>query len=98
MAKTRELAELFRAIGSNDLVRANTLARTVASRHGARGQHRAERDLLGALDGARPPQNGAAVPTNAWQINSSLMPLFPQKQLVELELTPSIRDTLNELL
>jgi hypothetical protein len=26
------------------------------------------------------------------------MPLFPQKQLVELELTPSIRDTLNELL
>lgn len=98
MAKTRELAELFSAIGSNDLVRANILARTVAGRHGARGHHRVERDLLGALDAPRSPQNGATAPTNAWQMNSSLMPLRPQKRLAELELTPSIRNTVNELL
>jgi SpoVK/Ycf46/Vps4 family AAA+-type ATPase len=99
MPKTRELADLFRAIASNDFMRANTLARALAGRHGSRGQHRAERDLLAALgDGSRSGTNGTGAPIQAWQINNSLMPLHAIKHLPELELTPAIRATLEELL
>ncbi len=57
MPKTRELIELFRAIGSHDLAQAATLSRKLAAQHGAQGHYRAERDLLGALNGAAKPQN-----------------------------------------
>ena len=93
MPKTRELIELFRAIGSHDLAQAATLSRKLAAQRGARGQYRAERDLLGALNGmATPPTNGqnAALHTTG-SVGNTLMPLPASKQLSELELSPAVR-------
>ncbi len=93
MPKTRELIELFRAIGSHDLAQAATLSRKLAAQRGARGQYRAERDLLGALNGmATPPTNGqnAALHTT-WSVGNTLMPLPTSKQLSALELSPAVR-------
>lgn len=93
MPKTRELIELFRAIGSHDLAQAATLSRKLAAQRGARGQYRAERDLLGALNGmAKAPTNGqnAALQTT-WSVGGTLMPLPAVKHLSALELSPAVR-------
>jgi hypothetical protein len=75
MPKTKEMIELFRAIGSHDLARATTLSRKLAAQHGSRGQYRAERDLLGALNGAASgTSNGHHTPVNTtWSLGSALM-------------------------
>ena len=89
MPKKTELIELFRAIGSHDLARAAELSRKLAAQHGSRGQYRAERDLLGALNGsANGTSNGrhAAVNTT-WSLGSVLMPLSAPKRLLQLELS-----------
>ncbi len=93
MPKTRELIELFRAIGSHDLAQAATLSRKLAAQRGARGQFRAERDLLGALNGmVKPPTNGQnAAPHTTWSVGGSLMPLPASKQLSALELSSAVR-------
>src|SRR5262245_51855534 len=93
MPKTRELIELFRAIGSHDLAQAAALSRKLAAQHGSRGQYRAERDLLGALNGmAKPPSNGHGVaPNTAWSVSGTLMPLVASKPLPALELSPAVR-------
>lgn len=102
MPKTRELIELFRAIGSHDLAQAATLSRKLAAQRGARGQYRAERDLLGALNGmAKPPTNGQnAALLTAWSVGGTLMPLPATKKLSALELSPAVRkgfgDVINE--
>ncbi len=93
MPKTRELIELFRAIGSHDLAQAATLSRKLAAQRGARGQFRAERDLLGALNGmVKPLTNGqnAALHTS-WSVGGTLMPLAASKQLSALELSSAVR-------
>lgn len=93
MPKTRELIELFRAIGSHDLAQAATLSRKLAAQRGARGQYRAERDLLGALNGmAKPPPTGQPAMLNAaWSVNGTLMPLPASKRLDQLELSTAVR-------
>jgi hypothetical protein len=77
MPKTRELIELFRAIGSHDLAQAVTLSRKLAAQRGSRGQYRVERDLLGALNGmAKPPTSGQNTALNTtWSVSGTLMPL-----------------------
>ena len=100
MPKTRELIELFRAIGSHDLTHAATLSRKLAAQRGARGQYRAERDLLGALNGmAKPPTSGQAPVLNtAWNVNGTLMPLPASKRLAELELTSAVRKSFGDII
>ena len=100
MPKTRELIELFRAIGSHDLAQAATLSRKFAAQRGARGQYRAERDLLGALNGmAKPPPSGQNAALNTtWSVGGTLMPLPPSKRLSELELTPAVRESFGEVI
>ncbi len=51
MANTKQLAELFRAVSSNDVLRAAGLAKRIAQDEADRGNHRAARDLLGSLNG-----------------------------------------------
>jgi hypothetical protein len=100
MPKTRELIELFRAIGSHDLAQAATLSRKLAAQHGSRGQYRAERDLLGALNGmAKHPANGQnAAPHATWSISGILMPILAAKPLSKLELSNSTRESLSEVI
>lgn len=100
MPKTRELIELFRAIGSHDLAQAVVLSRKLAAQRGSRGQYRAERDLLGALNGmAKPPSNGQGIaPNTTWSVNGTLMPLVASKPLSALELSPAIRGSFHEII
>jgi hypothetical protein len=100
MPKLREMIELFRAIGSHDLAQAANLSRKVAAQHGARGQYRAERDLLGALNGAaKPPTNGqSSTLQTTWSIGSTLMPLPVSKRLSTLELSPAVRESFREVI
>lgn len=100
MAKTRELIELFRAIGSHDIAQAATLSRKLAAQRGARGQYRAERDLLGALNGmAKPLTPGqSAVLNAAWSVNGTLMPLPASKRLDQLELSPAVRKSFGDVI
>jgi hypothetical protein len=99
MPKTRELIELFRAIGSHDLAQAATLSRKLAAQRGARGQYRAERDLLGALNGmAKPPTNGHNALQTAWNVDGTLMPLSSAKRLSEMELSPTVRESFTEVI
>jgi hypothetical protein len=99
MPKNRELIELFRAIGLHDLAQAATLSRKLAAQRGARGQYRAERDLLGALNGmAKPPTNGQNTPQTAWSVGGTLMPLPTSKRLSELELATKVRESFSEVI
>src|SRR5437016_5383507 len=100
MPKTRELIELFRAIGSHDLARATTLSKKMAAQHGTRGQYRAERDLLGALDGmAKHPTNGqSAMLHTTWSVDGTLMPLPISKHLSDLELSAEVRESFSEVI
>jgi SpoVK/Ycf46/Vps4 family AAA+-type ATPase len=100
MPKTRELIELFRAIGSHDLAQAATLSRKLAAQRGARGQYRAERDLLGALNGmAKPPAAGRpAILNAAWSVNGTLMSLSASKRLDELELSSAVRKSFGDVI
>jgi SpoVK/Ycf46/Vps4 family AAA+-type ATPase len=100
MPKTRELIDLFRAIGSHNLAQAADLSRKLAAQHGLRGRYRAERDLLGALNGmAKPPtiEQNSAVNT-AWSVNGTLMPLTASKKLSALELSSEIREDFVEVI
>jgi ATPase family associated with various cellular activities (AAA) len=100
MPKTRELIELFRAIGSRDLVQAATVSRKLAAQHGSRGQFRAERDLLGALNGmAKPMANGYNAATHTvWSVGGTLMPLDAPKKLSQLELSSTVRNSFGEII
>jgi SpoVK/Ycf46/Vps4 family AAA+-type ATPase len=100
MPKTRELIELFRAIGSHDLTQSATLSRKLAVQRGARGQYRAERDLLGALNGmAKPLTTGqSAMLSAAWSVTGTLMPLPPSKRLDQLELSPTVRKIFGDVI
>jgi hypothetical protein len=100
MPKTRELIELFRAIGSHDLAQAASLSRKLAAQRGARGQYRAERDLLGALNGmAKPPTAGQPAMLNAaWSVNGTLMPLPVSKRLDQLALSPAVRKSFGDVI
>jgi SpoVK/Ycf46/Vps4 family AAA+-type ATPase len=100
MPKTRELIELFRAIGSHDLAQAASLSRKLATQWGARGQYRAERDLLGALNGmAKPPVAGTTATLNAaWSINGTLMPLSASKSLDQLVLSSAVRKSFGDVI
>ena len=100
MPKTRELIELFRAIGSHDLAQAATLSRKLAAQRGARGQYRAERDLLGALNGmAKPTAAGQPAMLNAaWSVNGTLMPLPASKRLDQLELPSAVRKSFGDVI
>jgi SpoVK/Ycf46/Vps4 family AAA+-type ATPase len=100
MPKTRELIELFRAIGSHDLAQAATLSRKLAAQRGARGQYRAERDLLVALNGmAKPLTTGQSNILNAtWSVNGTLMPLLASKRLDQLELSPAVRKSFSDVI
>jgi len=100
MPKTKDLIELFRAIGSHDLAQAAALSRKLAVQHGSRGQYRAERDLLGALNGMAKPQiNGqGTAPNTAWSVSGTLMPLVTEKPLAALELSPIVRSGLEEII
>ncbi len=93
MPKTKELIELFRAIGTHDLARATALSRRLATQQGTHGHFRAERDLLGALNGAaNGTTNGHHTPVNTtWSVGNTLMALDTQKQLSALELSPAVR-------
>src|SRR4051812_16540298 len=97
MSKTRDLTELFRAIGSRDLARATVLSRKLATQHGLRGQFRAERDLLGALNGGGAPTNGQAGLSTAWSVGDTLMPLTASRELAGLELSPTVRANLADV-
>jgi hypothetical protein len=100
MLKTKDLTELFRAIGSHDMARAATLSRKLAAQHGSQGHYRAERDLLAALNGAAngtPNPNQGPIHTT-WSLGSTLMPMPPSKGLAKLELPGELRDTLQEIL
>ena len=102
MPKTRNLTDLFRAIGSHDLGRAAAVARELATRHGKRGQFQAERDLLGALNGSAQKPNSSPSPTvhavTAWNVHSALLPLTPSRSLSELRLGKATRQALAEVL
>jgi len=100
MTKTRDLIELFRAIGAHDLTQAATLSRKLAAQRGARGQFRAERDLLGALNGmAKSPTVGQQAMLNpTWSVNGTLMPLPATKHLHQLELSSVVRENFVELI
>jgi len=94
------MIELFRAIGSHDLGQAVTLSRKLAAQHGARGQYRAERNLLGALNGmTKPPTNGLNATINTtWSVDGTLMPLPASRRLSSLELSPVIREGFSEVI
>ncbi|HYR58274.1 MAG TPA: AAA family ATPase, partial [Chthoniobacteraceae bacterium] len=98
MPKTRELIELFRAIGTHDLTQAASVARKLASQHGSRGQFRAERDLLGALNGTArsPSRESHSTPVTVWSAASALMPLPTTKKMADLELSPAVRTSFDE--
>ena len=100
MPKTRELFDLFRAIGSHDLAQAAALSRKLAEQHGSRGHYRAERELLAALNGmAKPPTNGQNAALNTtWSVGSTLMPLTASKKLAALELSSAVRESFNEVI
>lgn len=98
MPRKKELVDLFRAISSNDLTHAVSLARALAAQHGARGQHRAERELLNALNGAASTQPQNLVHGTVWAINNSLMPLPTPKRLPDLELSDAAREAFDEVL
>ena len=100
MPKTRELIELFRAIGSHDLAQAATLSRKLAAQRGARGQYRAERDLLGALNGMAksPPAGQPAMLNAAWNVNGTLMPLPASKRLDQMELSTAVRKSFGDVI
>jgi len=100
MSKAKDLIELFRAIGSHDLVHAASLSRKLAAQHGSRGNYRVERDLLGALNGmAKPPTNGqSAVLNTSWSVSGTLMPLDGSKKLSALELTSAVREGFREVI
>ena len=89
MQKTKELLELFRAIGAHDIPRAAAVSRKLAAQRGARGQYRAERELMSALNGALSPTLHHSPQSNlqtTWASTSSLMPLAADKNLSDLEL------------
>ncbi len=101
MSKTRELIELFRAIGSHDLAQAAVLSRKLAAQHGSRGQYRAERDLLGALNGMAKPglPNGQNAPLQTtWSVGGTLMALPASKHFSDLELFPTVRESFREVM
>lgn len=98
MPRKKELVDLFRAISSNNLVQAASVARAMAAQHGSRGQHGAERELLNALNGAAAAQPHNTVHGTVWTMNNSLMPLTTPKRLPDLELSGSARQTVDELL
>src|SRR5258708_506140 len=89
MPKTKELLELFRAIGTHDLSRATAVSRKLAAQHGARGHYRAEKQLMTALNGAvthAPRDSSNQNVQTLWLAASSLMPLAVDKKLSDLEL------------
>jgi hypothetical protein len=100
MPKNRELIELFRAIGSHDIAQAAILSRKLAAQRGARGQYRAERELLGALNGmAKHPTNGQNAATHTtWSVSGTLMPLSASKRLSELELSSLVRESFGDVI
>lgn len=92
MAKTKELLELFRAIGAHDLPQAAAVSRKLAAQRGARGQYRAERELVSALNGAAAHSlRDSAQVQSVWSAASSLMPLHAKKTLQDLELPQATR-------
>jgi SpoVK/Ycf46/Vps4 family AAA+-type ATPase len=100
MGKNRELLDLFRAIGSHDLSRANEVSRKLAMAEGRRGHHRVERDLIGALNGASKATSGSntMLVHAAWSVESTLMPIKAAKTLDMLELPESLRISLREVI
>src|SRR5688572_4397600 len=99
MPKAKDLVNLFRAIGAHDLSRASDISRKLAAEHGARGQRRLERDLLGALNGAAKKENPSAtqLTRNGWLAPMALMPISNAKPLAEIELPISNRKSLTEV-
>ncbi len=100
MPKTKELIDLFRAIGRHDLTQAASMARKLASEHGSRGQFRAQRDLLGALNGAAlaPRQEQPSAVTATWTVPSALMPLSATSKMEDLELPSTVRVAFTEVI
>lgn len=97
--KNREIIDLFRAIGSHDLLRAAEISRRMASAEGERGHHLLERDLMGALNGAAKfaPASSPNHSATAWSVEATLMPIMPSRSMESLELPKALRDDLNEL-
>ena len=94
MPKTRELTELFRAIGSHEFTRAVALARSVAEQYSVRGQFQAERELLAALSGNTKNMGSGHKPSNGnllWNFDTALMQLVTNKSLDQIELPEALR-------
>ncbi len=97
--KNREIIDLFRAIGSHDLLKAAEISRRMATAEGGRGHHRIERDLLSALNGAAKfaPASSPSHSLTAWSVEATLMPLSPPISMESLELPKALRADLSEL-
>jgi hypothetical protein len=105
MATTRRLAQLFRAIASEDLVRAAEVAETICAETERAGHRNAARDLRGVLastqgGASKRVDSGRATGDNAPQslISNGLTRLTVERGLVELELSHKSRTTLNEVI
>lgn len=101
MPTTKQLAELFRAIVSNDMPRAVGAAKRIAEEEADRGNHKAARDLRTSLNGFA--NNGQPHPSSYPIAQSvmvqqclSLMPDGPA--LEELVLPEATRKQVSELL
>ena len=99
MQKSREMIDLFRAIGAHDMQRAAEISRELAAKEGTRGHYKVQRDLLGALNGAaKSVEKNKKSIHSAWSIEDTLLSLTPTKALSDLELPASLRANIAEII
>ena len=97
MQKSREMIDLFRAIGAHDMQRAAEISRDLAAKEGTRGHYKVQRELLGALNGsAKSVEPQKKPPHSAWSIGDTLLSLTPTKALADLELPASLRASITD--
>lgn len=101
MTTTRELLDLFRAIGQHDVERAKFFARRIAQGEERKGRLSAARQLKGSLESTNgqsaarltqsvSPEVGSVIATGLVQLDS-------QRSLASIELRPKLRAELQQL-
>jgi AAA+ superfamily predicted ATPase len=105
MTTTRKLADLFRALGAEDLAAAKTIAGAISKSEDRKGHRIYARELRSALNGSRvvrPRSQGAEWEeieplTGGGLLNSALMALNDSRSLDDVFLSGEIRRELDEV-
>ncbi len=96
MATTRQLLELFRALGNHDVTGAADAARRIAKAEGEKGNQSAARDLLGSLNGYA-KQESTQFAAHNFSGQQCVSPLPAGCTIDELELTDGLRSEIESV-